>query len=346
MRAPLRRRLEALLQRLWYDGNGGPGLRALRAALAPLSALTAIIAQRHRDRMRRLPRPAIPVVVVGNLVVGGAGKTPLVAALAGALAERGLRTAILASGYGARRSDARLVHPADDPAEAGDEAVLLARMSLLPVAAARQRAQALALLLQTHPDLDVVLADDGLQHAALARSIELALFDERGVGNGRLLPAGPLRAPLAQVASMDALVLNGNAAAPLAHPRQYRFRIEAVRFVAVNGGAAPLSLSAFVARARGQQVVAIAGTAAPQRFFDTLRELGLAPRCIAAGDHATLQRAELMSLAATLVVMTAKDAVKCAAWADDRCWALEVRALADPALINWLTEAIRGRTLA
>src|SRR5690606_9110044 len=134
----------------------------------------------------------------------------------------------------------RLVRPRDDPAAAGDEPLLLAQSTGLPVAAGRRRAEAVARLLAAHPELDVVISDDGLQHAALARSVELAVFDERGVGNGRLLPAGPMRAPLAQAASMDALVLNGDAVAPLAHPRQYRFRIEPLRFVAVDGHAAPL----------------------------------------------------------------------------------------------------------
>src|SRR5690606_2390803 len=109
----------------------------------------------------------------------------------------------------------------------------------LPVAAARRRAQAAALLRASHPELDLLISDDGLQHAGLARSLELAVFDERGTGNGRLLPAGPLRAPLAQLASMDALVLNGEAVAPIAHPRQYRYRIEPLRFVAINGHAGP-----------------------------------------------------------------------------------------------------------
>ena len=346
MSSTLRRRLEALVQRLWYGPRPGPALRALRAALAPAAALTASVARRRRLHLQQLPAPRVPLVVVGNFVAGGTGKTPLVAAIAGALAARGMRPGIVASGYGARRSDARLVRPGDDPAEAGDEALWLAQATSLPVAAARRRAQAVELLARAHPAIDVLVADDGLQHAGLARSIELAVFDERGAGNGRLLPAGPLRAPLALAASMDALVLNGDAAAPLPHPRTYRFRIEPLRFAVVNGRTAPLVPAAFVERARGRSLAAIAGTAAPQRFFDTLRALGLAPRCIAIGDHAVLRRAELAALPEELVVMTTKDAVKCAAWADDRCWALEVRALPDPDLIDWLTETIRGRTLA
>jgi tetraacyldisaccharide 4'-kinase len=293
-----------------------------------------------------LPAPQVPLIVVGNLVVGGAGKTPLVAAIATALAARGLRPGIVASGYGAERDDARLVRPGDDAASAGDEALLLAQSTGLPVAAARRRADAVRLLHATDPRLDVIVSDDGLQHVGLARDIELAVVDERGLGNGLLLPAGPLRAPAEQLRSMDALVLNGDAAAPLAHPRQYRFRIEARRFVAVNGHAAPIAANAFANHAAGRSLTAIAGTAAPQRFFATLHALGLQPHCIALGDHAWLRREQLAALPAALILMTTKDAVKCARWADDRCWALEVQAVPDPELINWLTEAIRGRTLA
>ncbi len=341
-----RSRVESLVRRLWYVRDPGLPLRALRACLAPLSLVTAWAARRSRLRLRAHEAPRPPLLVVGNLVAGGAGKTPLVAAIATALAARGLRPGIVASGYGATRNAARLVHAGDDPADAGDEPLLLAQATGLPVAAGRDRAAAVARLLAAHPQLDLVISDDGLQHAALARSVEIVVFDERGAGNGRLLPAGPLRAPLVQAATMDALALNGDAPAPIAHPRQFRFRIEPLRFVAVGGHAAPLEPQAFAQRAHGHRLVAVAGIAAPQRFFATLRALGLQPQCVELGDHATLGRAELAALPASFVVMTAKDAVKCAAWADSRCWALEVQAVPDPALIDWLTETIRGRTPA
>ncbi len=337
-----RARVEALLRHLWYDAHPGMPLRALRSALAPLALLTGVVARRRRARVRALPSPRLPVVVVGNFVAGGTGKTPLVAAIVGALAARGLRAGIVASGYGAQRSEARLVRPGDDPAQAGDEAVMLAQATGVPVAAGRRRADAVALLCATHPELDVVVCDDGLQHAALARSVELAVFDERGIGNGRLLPAGPLRAPLAQATTMDALLLNGDASAPLTHPRQFRFRIEPLRFVAVAGSAAPIAAREFAAFVAGRPVAAIAGTGAPQRFADTLRALGLAARCVAPGDHVALQPHELAAQPEPVVVMTTKDAVKCSAWADPRCWALEVRAVPQPEFIDWLTETIRG----
>ncbi|MBN9424868.1 MAG: tetraacyldisaccharide 4'-kinase, partial [Burkholderiales bacterium] len=315
-----------------------------------------------------------PVVVVGNLVAGGAGKTPLLAALAEALSAGGWRVGIIASGYGAARRDARLVGADDDPAEHGDEAVLLAQTTGLPLAAARRRAEALALLIARHPGLQVVLSDDGLQHASLPRSVELAVFDARGAGNGRLLPAGPLREPLEHARRMDALLLNGEAAAPLPHARCFRFRVEPVRFVPVaaargagagagsgadadavrssadavplHPGAAPIAPQDFAHFAGKRNVLAVAGTGAPQRFFDTLRALGLAPRCLALPDHAPLDAATLAAQPEPIIVMTTKDAVKCRGWADDRCWALEVRAVVDPAFIDWLIGALRGHTPA
>ncbi|MGE0807703.1 MAG: tetraacyldisaccharide 4'-kinase [Burkholderiaceae bacterium] len=342
--------------------------------LSPLSALTASVAARKRRRIAALPPPQPPVVVIGNLVAGGSGKTPLLAALAEALRRGGWRIGIIANGYGGRRRDARLVGPYDDPAEHGDEAVLLAQLTGLPLAAARRRDEALALLRSTHPELQLVLSDDGLQHAWLPRSVELAVFDARGAGNGRLLPAGPLREPLAHAADMDALLLNGDAAPPLPHPRCFRFHVEPVRFVpvAVTPGAAAAGAAAAGVAAAGAAVagaaayavrtaiaphdfaqlaadrglLAVAGIGAPQRFFDTLHGLGLNPRCVALPDHAPLDAAMLAAAPEPLIVMTAKDAVKCRHLADDRCWALEVRAVLDPAFIDWLIGTLRGRTLA
>ncbi len=342
----LRERLEPPLRALWYTRTPTRTQRLLRAALAPLAALTAIVATRRRRAIRQLAAPQVPVVVVGNLVAGGAGKTPLVVALVEALAARGWSPGIVASGYGGRRSDARVVGADDDAREHGDEAVLLARRSGRPVSAARERAQAVRALLAAHPDVDVVVSDDGLQHAGLARSVEIAVFDERGAGNGRCLPAGPLRAPLAQAASTDAIVLNGAARPPLAHPRTFRFRVEALRFIALDGHAAPVPAREFAARIGNDAVVAIAATGAPQRFFDTLRTLAVDAREIALADHAVIEAARLDAIEAPWILMTEKDAVKCASRVDARCWFLEVRADVEPGLADWLTETLHGRTPA
>jgi tetraacyldisaccharide 4'-kinase len=351
-----RRRLEAAFRSLWFDPNPGIAARFGAVLLAPLAWLTGRVARRQRARIESLPPPAIPVVVIGNLVVGGAGKTPLVTALVDALAARGWQPGILASGYGAERQDARLVAAADDARQAGDEALLLARQTGRPTAVARRRAEALALLTATHPEVDVVLADDGLQHAGLPRCLEVAVFDRRGVGNGRLLPAGPLREPLAHLAGMDAVALNGKAdsswlpmkaTAGAQAPRIFRFEVVPGRFVRLDGAVPPLSPEAFCAMVGASQpasLAAVAGIGEPQRLFDTLTGLGLTPAIrLAPGDHRTLDPKALAALPARYVVMTSKDAVKCRPWADERCWALEVTALPEPAFIDWLEHRLRNR---
>lgn len=352
----IRARLEPALRRLWF-GPSNRIIRTLGLLLAPLSLLTARAATRQRARIAALAAPAVPVVVIGNLVAGGAGKTPLVAYAVQALGSRGWRPGIIASGYGARRTDPRLVGADDDPTEAGDEPVLLAQLTGLPVAAGRRRADALAALLAAHPDIDVVVSDDGLQHDALPRTIEIAVFDRRGAGNGRLLPAGPLREPLAHLAGMNAIAVNGGepparlAAGAAALP-VFRFDVTPHRFVRVDGRAEPLSPPAFATLASAQPgLAAIAGIGEPQRFFESLERLGLpVAQRIAPGDHRTLDAAALRALAARLIVMTAKDAVKCRPWADDRCWALEVRAESSTGFIDWLDNELReaklGRTSA
>lgn len=304
------------------------------------------MATRRRLAIARLAAPPVPVVVVGNLVAGGAGKTPLVVALVEALGQRGWHPGVLASGYGARRGDARVVPADGDALEHGDEPVLLARRTGRPVAAGRARAHALRTLLAAHPEVDVVVSDDGLQHAHLARSVEIAVFDDRGVGNGRCLPAGPLRAPLAQAMSVDAIALNGAARAPLPHPRTFGFRIEPVCFVALDGERAPVPTGEFARGIVGRDVLAVAATGAPQRFFATLRTLGIDARTVAFADHAVIDSRTLAGLEAACIVMTEKDAVKCAAWADARCWSLRVRAIPEPGFVDWLIETLHGPTPA
>lgn len=307
-------------------------------------------AGRRRALVHHLPRTERPlVVVVGNLVVGGTGKTPLVAELARDMAARGWAVGILARGHRARRRDARLIGPLDDAREHGDEPVLLARATGLPVACGHDRGAALALLRRRHPGLDLVISDDGLQHARLPRSLELAVFDGRGAGNGAVLPAGPLREPLEHLATMDALLWRDDEAAPrlpagLALPtRRFGFRLAPAgwRQVAMPD-APPLAPDAFATRLQGQTVHALAGIARPERFFATLRAAGIvAHRSHALPDHVVADPA-LLPPPPAIVLMTAKDAVKFARIADGRCWFLEVRAHLDPALPDWLEETLRG----
>ncbi|MCX7273206.1 MAG: tetraacyldisaccharide 4'-kinase [Burkholderiales bacterium] len=224
----LERRRTALEQRLlarWFPAMTPPGGTGSAGALWPLAWLTGFIAGRRRRQIRRLDRAHRPaVIVVGNLVVGGSGKTPLVAQIARHLSDQGWRVGILTRGHRAALRQARLVGPDDDPARHGDEPVMLARITRLPVGCGIDRGAALALLLAAHPGLEVIVSDDGLQHPGLARTLELAVFDERGAGNGRLLPAGPLREPLVHLRDMDAVLLRepGGAATGLSLQRRTR----------------------------------------------------------------------------------------------------------------------------
>lgn len=331
----------------WFPPAGPPAGNDSTGALWPLAWLTGFIAGRRRRQIRRLDRTQRPaVIVVGNLVVGGSGKTPLVAQIARHLSDQGWRVGILTRGHRAALRQARLVGPDDDPARHGDEPVMLARITRLPVGCGIDRGAALALLLAAHPGLEVIVSDDGLQHPGLARTLELAVFDERGAGNGRLLPAGPLREPLAHLRDMDAVLLRepGGAVTGLAAlaPRAFRFSVEPVRFHALRGNAPALSLDDFRALAAGRRIHALAGIASPQRFFRTLADCGIEARdrhCLS--DHAPASP-DLLPDDADLIVMTAKDAVKFMPLADERCWYLEVQARLAPAFDRWLEESLNG----
>ena len=344
-----RQALERRLLRRWFAPPGQPGDWLERLALEPLSRLVESVATRRRRRIPRLAPDSSPaVVVVGNLVAGGAGKTPLVIELARALTDRGWPVGILARGHRAALSEARLVSAGDDPNQQGDEPVLLARETGLPVACGVDRGQALALLRRRHPEITVVISDDGLQHGRLPRTLELAVFDERGAGNRRVLPAGPLREPLAHLAGMDAVLIRDHTAWPPSlagvtpASRVFHFTVRPVGFVALREPGKVMPVETFRARAAGRTVHALAGIAQPQRFFDTLRECGVhAQTTRALSDHAPAQ-ASLLPARAELIIMTAKDAVKFAGLADTRCWYLAVRASCEPALIDWLEETLRG----
>ncbi|MEN9315357.1 MAG: Tetraacyldisaccharide 4-kinase, partial [Pseudomonadota bacterium] len=182
---------------------------------------------------------------------------------------------------------------------------------------------------------------DGLQHPGLPRTIEIAVFDSRGAGNGRLIPAGPLREPLASAARMDAVLLNGGARSPVEGPPAFQFDVAPEGFRTLSGDTR-LDCDAFCRRTRGLTVVAIAGIGAPQRFFAMLRASSIDARERPLSDHARIDRELLAGIDADVIVMTTKDAVKCREIADDRCWVLETRARVPSAFITWIEEQLRG----
>lgn len=343
-------RLEACFNRAWYGG----ACAWLVAALWPSSLLFARLAALRRQAYalgwRRVERMPVPVVVVGNLTAGGAGKTPLTLALARMLADAGWRPGILSRGYGAAAQDPVQVPPDGEAARYGDEPLLLARRAGCPVWIGRRRADAGRGLLAAHPGVDVLLADDGLQHYALARDVEIAVIDaRRGLGNGLSLPAGPLREPAARLARVDAVVIHGASADAGVPGLRAAQAGDAPRFAMHLEGAGLVNLTDERARMpvealRGQRVRALAGIADPQRFFDLLRRLGLEPETRAFPDHHAFVADDLPP---GLVLMTEKDAVKCAPLARragrDDCWYLAVDARLDAGLQALLLSKLEPR---
>ncbi len=275
--------------------------------------------------------------MVGNLTVGGTGKTPLVMWLAQQLAQRGLRPGIVTRGFGGSAREARMAGPADDAAVIGDEALLMVRRTGLPVAVGRDRPAAAQVLIDA--GCDVIVSDDGLQHLALPRVCEIAVIDaERGFGNGALLPAGPLRDAPARLDAVDAVVVNG---AGSYAGRGYAMRLKADRAIARLGGAArPLGEFA------GASVHAIAGIGNPERFFSMLRSCGIRVTPHALDDHAPIQSADVSFGDDNAVLMTEKDAVKCPAPGTGPQWVVPVDVVftdADAAaLLQVVTRTIGG----
>lgn len=306
----MRAGLEAWLHRQWAR-------RGLFAwALAPL-ALLFWLAVRRRGRPLRSDHPdplPRPVVVVGNIYVGGTGKTPVTIALVDALRARGWKPGVISRGWGRADAAPQLITPASTAAQVGDEPLLIARATGVPVAVARQRNAAGCALLAAHPECDVLVADDGLQHRALWRDVELAVVGARGLGNGWVLPAGPLREPPARLATVDAVVLNDAPAGFVAPVPAFATRSRLGDAVPLAGGA-PLALDELVRRqqAEGLKILAAAGIGAPERFFAMLRAAGLVIDTLALPDHYDFAQDPFAGRDADLILVTSKDAVKCAA---------------------------------
>lgn len=317
-----------LAQRVWY------GRSALSLALLPFSFLFAAVAAARRCAYRRgwlrSERLSVPVVIVGNLVAGGAGKTPLVLWLVEQLRARGWRPGILSRGYQGQNAAPSAVTPGADPAQVGDEPALLAARAGVPVWIDRRRVDAGRVLLAAHPDCNVLVCDDGLQHYALARDVEIAVEDERGHGNGRLLPAGPLREPASR--RVDATVVNGGS-----RPGAYAMRLESAGFYRVHDGAA-VPLEAL----RGMRLHAVAGIGNPERFFRQLAEMGLRVESHAFPDHHRYADADLRYPDCDAVLMTEKDAVKCRGFGRTDLVALRVEAVVDPALADLIETRLHG----
>ena len=326
------------------------GLLAL--ALWPISLLFQMVVAVRRSffqlgllKSTRLP---VPVIVVGNIFVGGTGKTPFVIWLAESLRKAGYKPGIISRGHGADNGQAQVVTPASLPQRVGDEPLLLAQRANCPVMVGRDRASVGLALLAAYPEVDIIISDDGLQHYALRRDVEIMLFDDRGVGNGWVLPAGPLREPASR--KCDFTVVN----AP-----QIPDRLENVIQMQLTGVYAekmldrslqvPLQeLTGFVESTgiRSPKLLAAAGIGNPDRFFALLKNAGLHFDELPLPDHFDYKSSPFNNKKADIILITEKDAVKCSVFESPenlgRFWVVPVTAHIDSALAGQIVERCRG----
>lgn len=328
--------MKAFLERCWY------GSCAYLLFLAPLSLIFFLLVSlrrlAYRSGLFKVHRLPVPVIVVGNLGVGGSGKTPLTLCIVAWLQELGYQPGIITRGYGGRARAVMPVQGDSNPGLVGDEPVLLARRGGCPVWIGRKRAEAGRDLLAFHPEVDVLVADDGLQHYALARDMEIVVVDGvRGFGNGKLLPAGPLREPLGRLATVDAAVVNGgNPEDFLLLPPSFAMRLEGDTFHNLLDPERRVTASEFA----GKTVHALAGIGHPQRFFDHLASLGIQAIPHPYPDHHGYTAADLP---AGILLMTEKDAVKCADFAPADAWFLAVDAVLEPGLKPLIDQTLKAR---
>jgi tetraacyldisaccharide 4'-kinase len=307
--------ITSIITNAWY--NPSP----LRYWLIPFSWLYQIAALTKRwlyvsSGYKKQIRFSLPIIVVGNITVGGTGKTPLIIALAHLLSEHGYRPGIVSRGYGGKPSILPLhVTPQTNPAEAGDEPVLIAKKTQRPLVVSPKRVEAIQALIDTY-DCDVILSDDGMQHYQMHRDIEISVVDgERRFGNTLCLPAGPLREPIHRLHSVDFIISQGKAAQD-----EYPMQL-------ISGPIYSLSESnntLDIGQAQKKPIHAVAGIGHPDRFFNQLKKLGFSVIPHPFPDHYAYQLEDITFNDDRLVIMTEKDAVKCKAFATDIHWCLPV----------------------
>jgi tetraacyldisaccharide 4'-kinase len=330
---------QAWLMQQWQQRS------AWQMVLRPLSCLyRSVITLRqlaYRLNLASTHTLPVPVIVVGNLTVGGTGKTPLVIWLAQQLQAAGKHPGIISRGYGGQTRVPLAVTAHSDVTQTGDEAILLASRTSVPVWVGRNRPLTARALLAAHPETDVLLSDDGLQHLALDREIDIAVIDAaRGFGNTHLLPAGPLREPLSRLNSVDIVLINqtGNTHPSLnALPAHHTMQLMSAPIYALNSPHRHVDAHHFA----NEPLHAMAGIGHPQRFFDQLQAAGLTFTPHPFPDHHAFQADEL-NFPGNLI-MTEKDAVKCQAFATDNMWVWPVAAQVDAALMPHLLSLLDAK---
>lgn len=333
----------------WYDKA------AWLVLLRPFSVVFTWLAARRRQRQQaQQVRPDVPVIIVGNIAVGGTGKTPLVLAMAELLNGQGIRTGVLSRGYGGKADCYPIQVSLDsDVAAIGDEARLLRRHLQGPMVVDPDRQRGLQVL-QASGECDVVISDDGLQHYRLWRDLELAVIDAtRGLGNGWCLPAGPLREPPDRLQEVDFVIINGRPGdgsiadgklgldTSLSNgPEISHSELVPQYWINVSTGERRALQDLSLPEGPAGSVHALAGIGNPQRFFATLDALGLKPQCHAYPDHHNYSAVELAFARDKVLLMTEKDAVKCEAFAGDQWWYLQVSARLEPGFARSFSDRV------
>lgn len=304
--------------------------------LIPLSWLFGIIVflrkYFYKNGWLKSYRLNVPVIVVGNINVGGTGKTPLVIWLVEQMQLAGYKPGVVSRGYGGNAQQVIEVLSGSNPIEAGDEAVLIATRTNCPVFVSADRVSAGQRLLVTYPECNVIISDDGLQHYRMQRNVEIVVYDNvKGFGNGALLPAGPLRESIARLKTVDAVISNG------ADNRDGAKKFNPIEMQLVAADFYNLVDVQKRSSAQGfsqQKILAVAGIGNPQRFFDQLGAMGLQFESRAYADHYIFQANDFEHIIADVILMTEKDAVKCRAFAQSNFWVLPVSAVVNNALMS------------
>lgn len=301
-------KVQAWFNRLWYAPS--PFQSVLSVLLVPLAHLLQMLARQRREKQSaEAKKLSVPVVVIGNIAIGGTGKTPVIIGLAKALAARGYTPGVVSRGYGGRAencSDAAplLLDNQTSVEDSGDEPALIYQALSMPVCVGADRCAAAERLVAQ--GCDVILSDDGLQHYRLDRSLEVVVVDaDRRFGNNRTLPAGPLREPKTRLCEVDCVIVNGQSP-DVFHPQQFNMALKPVQWVSISGATVKL-----VDFKLNSDVFAISGIGNPQRFFDTLEAQGINASVHAFADHHAYQLQDLGEYSGKMLLMTAKDAIKC-----------------------------------
>ena len=334
----MRVHLESFLHRQW-DRKG-----LLSWLLLPASAIFLAVAKSRREKTKPT-RVRVPVVVVGNIYVGGTGKTPVTIALVKALKERGWNPGVISRGYKGSAQEAIEVRTDSNPDIVGDEPLLIKKATNVPTFVCPKRVDAAKQLLKAYPDVDVIISDDGLQHYQLARDVELAVVGARGLGNGWVLPAGPLREPPSRLDEVDAIVLN--ATEDVVSSTTPRYVATSGFSHAVNystGESVSLDTLSRMQFKKDLKAAALAGIAVPGRFFSMLRAHGLRIEDQALPDHYDYAKNPFKDLKADLIFITEKDAVKCRKHpeikSDPRIYVVPLETKLDHYLIDYIERKI------